>query len=199
MALKKRRSHDELRRAALDAARAIVVEDGMAALNIRKVAQATDCAVGSIYNIFEDFDDLEMQLVLMIIAEMQAALFGGPLPDDSIECLRLIGERYLGYAFACPKLWSMMNDMRIARDSPSAARLRDAIRDIVTECERRTASAFAGGRVDATTSVQVLWASVHGIAALGLSGRLGLVSTLSPRVLTDLLLTTFVAGNQRPA
>lgn len=198
MAPKKRRSHDELRQVALDAARTIVVEDGMEALNIRKVAKAIDCAVGSIYNIFNDFDDLEMQLVLKIIDEMRLAIYGAPLPDDSIECLRSIGERYLGFAFACPKLWSMLNDMRIATDSPLALIFRDAIRDLVDECERRTAAAFAGGTVDATTSIQVLWASVHGIAALGLSGRLGLVSALSPRVLTDLLLTTFVAGT-RPA
>lgn len=62
MTRKAARNRDEIRLKVLDAAEAIVAAEGHAGLSARKVASAAGCAVGTIYLLFENRNDLVRQI-----------------------------------------------------------------------------------------------------------------------------------------
>ena len=55
-------SREELRELALRAAEKVVERDGLRELSARQVARKIGYAVGTLYNLFEDFDDLVIQV-----------------------------------------------------------------------------------------------------------------------------------------
>ncbi len=194
MPRKMKRTHDDLREAAIATAHALVAGEGIGAFTIRRIAEAIGCSVGTIYNLFLDLDDLELHLAVRVVREMGEAMFASPLPASPDACLRLIAARYIGFAFGHPRLWSMLFDYRTSTDRPMPQWHLDAIAGLLDQVERLGAPAFPGGRAAARASIEVLWASVHGIAALGLSGKLGFVTEESAQQLADRLVTTYLAG-----
>ena len=194
MPRKMKRTHEELRQAAIETAHALVADEGMSALTIRRVADAIDCSIGTIYNLFIDLDDLELHLSVRVLAEMGAAMFGSRLPDDPVERLRTIAARYIAFAFAQPNLWSMLFNYRMSSERPLPDWHVAAVATLVGEAHRHGQAAFPGDEADARASIEVLWASVHGIASLGLSGKLGFVTEASAQSLADRLVVTYVAG-----
>lgn len=62
MARRSDHSRDELREMALTAAEQIVLENGYESLSARKVASAIGYTVGTLYLVFENLDDLVLQV-----------------------------------------------------------------------------------------------------------------------------------------
>lgn len=188
------KSHEDLRRDAVTAAREIVIADGIAALTVRRVAEAIGCSVGTIYNLFSDLDDLIVHVASTVLDDMQADLFAEPAPSDPVERLRDLAQRYLGFAVAHPRLWIMLFEYTTAAERPMPVWHVERIAALVGNVQAIAAAALDGSRADVKASVDVLWASVHGIAALALRGKLGIVTADSAGALADRLVVTFLAG-----
>ncbi|MDR3373854.1 MAG: TetR-like C-terminal domain-containing protein [Ancalomicrobiaceae bacterium] len=198
MERKAKRSHAEMTAEAVDTAYAIVGAEGITALTIRRLAEAIDCSVGTIYNLFLDFDDLELHLAVRVVGDMRARLFAEPLPDCPADRLRLIAARYIAFAFERPRLWSMLFSDRSSSGRPLPQWYETAVADLVATAVARASEAFPGDPTEGRERIEVLWASLHGIAALGLSGKLGFVTAASAPTLADKLVLTFLAGAERP-
>jgi AcrR family transcriptional regulator len=172
----------------------VVAAEGAAGLTVRRVAEAIGCSVGTIYNLFADLDDLVVHVASAVLDEMHAALFTPPAPQDPVERLRDLAQRYLAFAVARPHLWSMLFEYVPAEDRPAPAWHLARIERLVAEVQIIAASAIGAPPAEAKTSVDVLWASVHGIAALALRGKLGIVTAQTAGALADRLVTTYLAG-----
>lgn len=195
MARMVRRTHAEMSAEAIDTAYAIVAEEGIAALTIRRLAEAIGCSVGTIYNLFVDFDDLEQHLAARAMAELGEHLFAAPLPEAPHARVRLMAARYVDFAFTRPRLWSMLFDYRALSNRPPPDWHEDATAALTGAIVARTRDVFTGEAEDVRDSIETLWASVHGIATLGLSGALGLVAAARAPALADRLVGTFLAGS----
>lgn len=187
------KSHEDLRRAAVAAAHALVAAEGLPGLTVRRVAETIGCSIGTIYNLFLDLDDLIIHVAAEVLDDMHRALFGTPGPADPVERLRDLAQRYLAFAIAHPKLWSMLFE-HSAGDRPLPDWHVARIERLVREVQVTAAAALDGSGADVKASVDVLWASVHGIAALALRGKLGFVTADSAGKLADRLVVTFLAG-----
>ena len=83
MARRSDHSREQLRRLALDSARQITAEEGLRGLKARRVAREIGYTIGTIYNVFEDLDDLIVQMNAETLGALYAAcsqvdLDGGP-------------------------------------------------------------------------------------------------------------------------
>ncbi|HKH72774.1 MAG TPA: helix-turn-helix domain-containing protein, partial [Vicinamibacterales bacterium] len=58
------RGRDSVRRALMDAARHVLVQDGYDGLTVRRVAERAEYSLGTVYSYFADKDDLLYTLVL---------------------------------------------------------------------------------------------------------------------------------------
>lgn len=188
------KSHEDLREAAVRAAHDLVSTEGMAGLAVRRVAERIGCSVGTIYNLFADLDDLVLHVSSGVLDDLHATLFGTPGPADPVDRLRDLAQRYLAFAVAHPRLWAMLFEYSPADGRPAPDWHRARVERLVVAVQETAAAALSGSGADAKASVDVLWASVHGITALALRGKLGIVTAETAGALADRLVVTFLVG-----
>lgn len=192
------RSHDELRLDAVDLAQAIVRAEGLSGLSVRRLATALGCSVGTIYNLFADLDDILLHVAARVLDDMAEALLGGELPEPGIERLVEIGRRYIRFATAEPRLWAMVFEHQPTHDRPTPPWQHERVARIVDGVRAAAAAAFPPtcAPADLAAAVEVLWPSVHGIAALGVKDKLGFVTGADPQALAERLVRLCVAGHR---
>jgi AcrR family transcriptional regulator len=192
------RSHDDLRAAAIAAARACVSEGGLPALNARRIAAELGCSVGSLYNLFVDLDDLVLHVAASVLDDMGAALFAPGLPEAPREALIEIARRYIRFARDRGQLWAMVFEHCPTHGRPTPAWQTERVARLKAAVRAAAAPAFVGsGRASTASldaSIDVLWASVHGIAVLSQQDKLSFVTTTDPEALAERLVVTFLAG-----
>lgn len=191
-------SHDDLRARAVAVARVAVAEGGLAALNARRIAGELGCAVGSLYNLFIDLDDLILHVAASVLDDMGADLFAPGLPAAPTEALTEVARRYIRFARTRGPLWAMVFEHRASHDRPTpewqwarVAGLKEKVRAIAGPLFAECAAS------DAEAAIDVLWASVHGIAALSQQNKLSMVTAEDAEGLAERLVTGFLAGLDR--
>lgn len=187
--------HAEMRARAVASARAAVAEGGIPALTARRVAGELGCSVGSLYNLFVDLDDLVLHVSASVVDDMQAALFGPPLSADPTEALIEIALRYVAFAEREGRIWALVFEHEPGHDRPTPAWHVERIERLVASVAAVAAPILGtGDPAAARADVEVLWASVHGIAALAQKNKLGFVTTTAPADLARRLVVAFLAG-----
>lgn len=191
-------SHDELRLQAVEAAQLIVRDEGLGGLTVRRIATGLGCSVGTVYNLFLDLDDIVLHVAARVLDDMHDALFTAALPEPAVDRLVEIARRYIRFAGQQRRLWAMVFEHEPGHDRPTPDWHLARVERLVADVHAMAAPAFAAARDPSAlaASIEVLWASVHGIAALGLKGKLGFVTTTDAEALAERLVTTFVRGSQ---
>lgn len=195
MARRSDHSREELHDMALKAARAIVVKDGLQALTARRVAGAIGYSPGTLYNIFEDLDDLIVHLNGRTLDELYETLSPVANSDDPTHDLNRLLDGYLGYLDGHRKLFNVLFDYRLpeSRQLPDwykakVARLLGIVEGVLSPIFPQ------GERATAARAAEVLWASLHGICLLSESGKLQVVSDQTVREMAEMLITCFASG-----
>lgn len=192
-------SHENLRLAAVDFAHEVVRGEGLAALNVRRIAADLGCSVGTIYNLFVDLDALLLEVAARVLDDMFASVFAEGLPAAPEARLVEIARRYIRFAAAERRAWSMVFRHEPAHDRPTPDWHLARIGRLVAALEEVVAAALpAAAEPDSRAVVEVLWASVHGIAALSLEGKLGFVAATEAEALAERAVRTFLAGFSAP-
>jgi AcrR family transcriptional regulator len=170
--------HDTMRARAVAVARAMVARSGHAGLTARALAAELGCSVGSLYNLFRDLDDVVLHVAAAVVADLAAALFAPPLPAAPHAAVGELAQRYVRFAAAEGRCWSMVFEHEPGHDRPTPRWYLDEIDRIVEGVRAVAAPAWPDRDADTVrTDVEVLWAAVHGIAALAQKGKLGFVTT----------------------
>ena len=102
MARRSDHSRPELTRLALDAARGIVVKDGITALSGRKIASEIGYTVGTLYQIFDDMDDLVERMNAETLAHLYDHCRQGEDRDDIGARLKAFGLLFMEFASGHP-------------------------------------------------------------------------------------------------
>src|SRR5262245_37945800 len=164
---RREREREKVRRQILDAARDLFAREGYDHVTMRAVADAIEYSPTTIYNHFEDKDDLVEALCQEDFARLFAALTAGGMPADPVERIRHMGRAYASFAMAHPNHYRFMfmtaksPDHEMRPDQPgwrSFELLLGACREGVAQ------GRLAGDSPE--TMAQVLWASLHGATAL---------------------------------
>ena len=181
---------------ALEAAQAIIDEQGYAALSARKLAARIGYTVGTLYLVFRNLDDLMLQVNARTLDTLYervdaAAEACGTGPD----CLLGLGRAYMEFAIGNPNRWGAMFEHNLP---PGEAvpdwYLAKVARNfgLVETALRRCAPKRSGPEI--ATAARALWSGVHGVCILGLTGRLGSYGAHSLDELVESLVTNYLAG-----
>ena len=171
---KKAYHHGELRESLLDAAEALLEQEGPAGLSLRKVGRQLGVSPGAPYRHFEDKDALLAALATGGFRKLRAAILGD---QDSAangrERLRRAGIGYLGFASAHPELFRLMFGWMPARDVPELCEAGDAafaaFEGILEGCDEEGLLSRSVSEAGLLT-----WSAVHGAAFLLIDDRLQL-------------------------
>jgi AcrR family transcriptional regulator len=188
-------SREELKDLALRAAGDIVSESGAAQLSMREVARRIGYTVGALYIVFENLDDLIVNLNERTVIELRAALerIRGRAQQPA-QNLRLLVAAYLGFALLHTARWRLVFEHRLPdgqKAPPTYAGHTAAIFALVGRHLREAGVA----RDDASERelATALWSGAHGICMLAVTGKLQVVTQASVQRLLDVLLDRFLA------
>src|SRR5262245_18975378 len=138
-------SRDELTRMALGAARKIVSKHGLRALSTRGIAARIDYSPGTLYQLFEDLDDLILHLGAEtldgLIEECRDVDYEGG-PEAALEEL---ARRYIAYVNRNRGLWNAIFEHRLPEGRVAAEWFRERIRKLLGHAEKAIAPLFGAG------------------------------------------------------
>jgi AcrR family transcriptional regulator len=189
-------SRDAQRGRALAAARAILAGEGLRALGARRVAGAIGVSVGTLYNLFESFDDLILNLNLETLAEL-ANVFASlpPLPADPEAATLTIARAYLDFTGAHRCRWAAVLEFKTPTPHAHMDDFRATIDRLVATVERALAPLFPrGAEPDRRLSAAVLWTSLEGISALTAADTIRLVAATTAWDMAQALVVNYVRG-----
>jgi AcrR family transcriptional regulator len=167
IAERREREREVVRRKILDAAHELFAREGYDRVTMRRIAEAIEYSPTTIYNHFEDKDDLVQSLCDEDFARLLGALQAEAAPAEPVEQIRQLGLAYARFGIEYPNHYRFMfmtpaKFEHIHELSTSGQQAFGLLRSAV---ERAIASgAFRPGDGDAVA--QVLWASLHGVVAL---------------------------------
>jgi AcrR family transcriptional regulator len=180
MGVKERRERErvEVRTAILDAARELILEQGVAAVSMRKIAERIEYSPTAIYQHFPDKESL-----LRAMCERDFDALADELRQrtanvtDPVERILISGEAYIRFAMAYPSHFRVMfmtpqahpavlnEEDRCRQGDPDAdgyAALRQSVQDAME------AGRFRAELADADLVAQTMWAAAHGVASIQL-------------------------------
>lgn len=172
----------ELRDALVEAATRIIAQSGFQALRARDLAAAVGCAVGAIYNVFADLDAVILAVKATTLDALQAEILRQLGPDTSTtshaarDRLVAMARVYLSFASNNRRLWfSAFEHSSPDTSSLDAYMLRlDAIFSNIEGPLALLAPKIQGQR--RPLLARALFSAVHGVVALGLDMKLGVIS-----------------------
>jgi AcrR family transcriptional regulator len=164
---RREREREEVRRKILDAAHELFAREGYDRVTMRRIADAIEYSPTTIYNHFEDKDDLVQSLCDGDFARLLGALQAEPAPADPVEQIRQLGLAYARFGIDYPNHYRFMfmTPAKFEHIHELSASGQQAFGLLRSAVERAIESgAFRPGDGDAVA--QVLWASLHGVVAL---------------------------------
>ena len=188
-------SRDQLYELALKNAREIVDTDGHRALTARNVADAMGYSPGTLYNLFENLDDLIIHLNGRLLDEMHDDLAGISVDGDPRQNLRRLIDVYLHFIDERANLWSLVLEHSLPEGQSVPNWYNRKVEKVLSILEAALSPAFPSEDKDGPKrSARVLWASLHGIWSLASSGKLELLTLESTRELAETLIDCYLAG-----
>jgi AcrR family transcriptional regulator len=152
---------DDLRKRLTDLAEVQIAQGGVASLKARDLAAQAGCALGAIYNVFDDIPALVMQVNVRTFERLGAAArdAGG---------LEALGQAYLQFATTNFHLWRALFDLPPGPVPDWYQAALDAVFALIEGPIRRLFPQLSA--TDQALMVRGLFSSVHGIVLLGLQG-----------------------------
>jgi len=175
---RKLREKTERRQAILDAALHLFIEQGFEKVSMRNIADAIEYSPATIYLYFKDKNELLLDLQTQAFGQMAQELSTVAAIEHPAEQLRAFGEQFLSFAFRHPELFELMFIMSgpmVAAQACAGATAwpggGSAFAQVVAIVQRGIDSGvFRPQNADSTALM--VWAQVHGLAALFLRQRL---------------------------
>ncbi|HXH86403.1 MAG TPA: TetR/AcrR family transcriptional regulator [Nitrospira sp.] len=195
MARRSDHSRQELCGLALAAARRVVEKEGLQGLTARSVADEIGYSPGTLYNLFENLDDLIVNMNGQTLDDLYEQLSSTPSSGQPMIDLRRLLDRYLAFLEAYPNRWKAFFEFNLAEGRQLPDWYVAKVSKVLGLLEHALSPLFAPEDDDGKRNMaRVLWASLHGICSLSDTGKLRVVTTQSVREMAEALVTHFVAG-----
>lgn len=186
-----------LRENLIEIAERSIAEKGLGALRARDLAAEAGCAVGAIYNVFGDLDDLVLAVNARTFqrlgADVAAALSAAP--QDPVEQLVVMAHTYHHFAAANHQSWRALFDLERAPDTARPDWYQQEMGQLFTYISDPLAVIFPQRDPhELALLARALFSSVHGIVLLGLDQASAGVPSDDIDRMIDLVLRQIAAG-----
>ncbi len=179
----------------LNAALETTAAEGIEAVTARRLAADIGYSPGTIYQVFENLDDVVAQLKVAILDRLIARLNAVPARGTPEKRLLALIDVYVAFAAEEPRLWHALFEA----DPPSGAPLPEwfgaHISRGLTLVETVLAPLFKEeDKAGAARAATTIWAGLHGIVSLARSSAVSRASGQETKVLARDFALTYLAG-----
>lgn len=186
---------EELRELILDASTELIEAHGLAGLSAREIARRIGYSPGTLYNVFENLDDLVLTIEGRLLDRLAAALADCPTGVTPAETLQLLAQAYMRFTHQNPKLWNLLFEHHLppGRDVPNW--YQQKLEGLLARVEQAIAPLLHGGDAEKVRrAARVLWAGVHGITSLSTADKLSIITADTAPQLVEDLVASYVRG-----
>jgi len=164
---------DNLRHRLIDAAERGIAGQGLTGLKARQVTADAGCALGALYNAFDDLDDLILHVNARTLDRLAAAFAGARRAGGSAEeTMAVLAQTYVRFALDNRMLWSAVFALALpeGRSAPDwyVVRYRALIDQIAGPLAKLRPDLSPD---DLQLRARTLFAAVHGVVRLFLDAR----------------------------
>ena len=167
---------ETLRREIVAKAGDLIAEEGLPALQARRIAREAECAVGTLYNLFGDIDGLVIAVNAQTLAMLGNAIgsAGGTLGDLPLEArLAQLAMAYVDFALSHQRRWEAVFEHRLPDGRKAPASYIEDQNALLGVIEAAIAEWVPETDGERGITARALFGAVHGIVALALDNRLG--------------------------
>ncbi len=198
MARRADHSRDELKELILAAAAELVVAEGEHALNARSLAAKIGYSPGTIYNIFENMEQVSLHLATQTLQRLMETGRTAMTAGEPRQALRQLALVYFRFSRDNANLWHIVRARRWPDRSKIPHEYRRLMADVLGVVEAAFAPLFEPHEAEARRSTALtLWASMDGISALSGGGMLIAMPERKAMQLAERLIDYFVSGIER--
>lgn len=195
MARRSAHSPEELRQRILEAAQGIIERDGLVGLSAREIARAIGYSPGTLYNIFENLDDLLLTLQTHMLAELVEVLRAVPeekTPEESIDAL---SRAYLDFALENKLMWNLLFTHSMPAQMRAPTALVDNVNKVSELVEKPIGQILkTGSKQEVELAAKALWAGVHGVTAIAVTEKGPTLNPATALVFVKQLVSTYTRG-----
>ncbi len=192
MARRSDHTREQLHAMIIDAARDIVEQDGLAGLTIRRIGKEIGYSSGTLYNLFDDLDDIVLHLNAATLETLFRDLAAVPASDGVEASLHALADPYLRFVERRPLLWGLLFQS-LPNRSPRPDWYYDRMGRLFMLLEDALDPIFGAGQQQAKRdAARILWSGLHGMCTLAAEGAV--LSWDDVRRLKSELIRTYVAG-----
>jgi len=195
MARRNDHSRDKIKEMAIDAGIKAIEEEGFHDFSIRKVAKGIGYSVGTLYNVFKNYNDLLFYInanTLDNITELVRCNLTDEMSD--LVALKSIGDCYLDYAVNNHNRWIALVEYKRPDKNEIPDWYQSKVDDSFAISIKYILPFVNNDTEEAVTVSRILWGSVHGICILGLTGRIGNLSHEQIKSKVDNLIENYLEG-----
>lgn len=195
----RRSSHtpQQLRDLILDAAQDIIESDGLSGLSAREIARRIGYSPGTIYNMYQNLDDVILHVEARVLDNLEVRLGGILKTASGPAALPELARAYLAFTQEKPKLWNLLFEHHLPAGTDLPAWYQEKLESLLKRVEEALAPLFpAGNEADRHRAARVLWAGVHGITSLATADKLSIVTSEAANRLIEDLVHTYLKGLQ---
>lgn len=193
MSRRARHNSEDLRELFIDSATNLISEHGLSAVSARTIARKIGYTAGSLYNVFQDLDDVLLLAEARQLDRLHAALLtavGGKVGEDAVKSC---ADAYLSFCLDNARIWNLVV---VHQTGP-----KKALPAWYAEKLDALAAVFDGalGSVVATPGVRAehahaLWATVHGFVSLAISGKAPNLASHGTSAMLAGIVATYLRG-----
>ena len=188
-------SFEQLNEMIIGAAYSLIEKEGLANASTRKVAAQIGYTVGTLYNVFRNFDDILVHINSRTLDNLNASLNEALEKSNGENTLKSLANAYLAFSIDNFNLWSMLFEYRFPETHQMPKWYIEKINSIYIPLTNSIKTQFPKmSDKDLQTNMAIIWAAVHGICALQIKGKLDKVGAESAQMLISNFLDTYSDG-----
>ena len=165
---------DELRSLIIDAAHRLATDGGVTQLSAREIARLIGYAPGTLYNMYENLDEILLRVEVRILEHLDAQL-GQELSDATgAEAIRKLAASYVAFAHKQPRLWSLLTEHGLPPGTTPPTWYREALEAPIARFEKPVAAVLRSNDAKLIRqSARMLWCAIHGMTSMSVNAKLG--------------------------
>lgn len=200
MSRRARHNSNDLRELFIDSTTGLISENGLSAVSARTIARKIGYTAGSLYNVFQDLDDLLLLTEGRQLDRMHAELTTFVSGKAGEERLRACVSQYLHFCTENSRLWNLVVVHQTSPNKASPPWYTEKLNALVDVFDDALVFAVADP-AQRRVHAQTLWAMVHGISALLISGKAPNIAAGDTEAILDNIVSVFLRGlrNEAPA
>ena len=179
MAGKVQKKREDLRVRLIDIAEDRIKSGGISQLRARDLAKEAGCAVGAIYNVFGDMNDLVMAVnarTFKRVGDQVSAAVKAEPPGHPVKIMIAMSHAYLHFARDNTSAWRTLFDLEVSTQEAVPNWYLEELQKVFSHIADPLERIFPDmSQDDVALMTRGLFSAVHGIVLLGLEKRISAV------------------------